>query len=197
MAPATLTQIGNYLLTHVIRIPVPLVRQPDGHTCGVAALQSILHYFGHTVRFDRLATLLGADPEQGTNFQRMADYALEQGLDVTIRRDMTLEALCSFIDAGLPVIVALQAWGRDPDAGYADEWDDGHYVVVVGYDEHNLYFMDPSTLGNYTFIPVAEFLARWHDCYDNNGRSVRLNHFGMAFQGESARYDSQRILHMR
>ncbi len=191
------TQIDAPSAGQSIRIPVPLVRQPDGYTCGVAALQSVLHYFGHIVRFDRLAAVLGADPEQGTNYQRMAEYAQAQGIKVTICIDMTLDMLCAYVDAGSPVIVALQAWGDDAGAGYAKQWDDGHYAVAVGYDDRNLYFMDPSTLGNYTFIPITEFLARWHDCYDNNGVIVRLHQFGMAFDGDNVRYDAQRILHMR
>lgn len=194
---STLTQVDAPPAERLIRVPVPLVRQPDGYTCGVASLQSVLHYFGHVVRFDRLAAALGANPKQGTNYQRIAEYAQAQSINVTIRIEMTLGELLSFIDAGLPVIVALQAWGSEPEMDYVDEWDDGHYVVVVGYDDHNLYFMDPSTLGNYTFIPLTEFLARWHDCYDNDHGIVRLHRFGMAFQGDDVQYDSQRILHLR
>ena len=57
---------------------------------------------------------------------------------------------------------------------------------VVGFDRKYLYFMDPSTLGNYAFIPIPEFLARWHDYYiDEEGRKITLVHFGLVFSGKS------------
>lgn len=179
-----------------VRIRAPLVRQPDGYTCGVAALQSVLHYFGITVRFDALAAALGADPEQGVNFRRMVAYARTCGLNVTYFTEMTPEHLYNAIDDGAPVIVALQAWGSGLKSAYLDAWDDGHYAVVVGYDQSNIYFMDPSTLGNYTYIPTEEFLTRWHDCYEEAGKVIRLNRFGMVFRGVNVCYSPAQILPM-
>lgn len=43
--------------------------------CGVAALQSVLQYYGKTVRFDILVATLGANPEQGAQYRRIAGYA--------------------------------------------------------------------------------------------------------------------------
>lgn len=180
-----------------VRIRVPLVRQPDGYTCGVAALQSVLHYFGVDVRHDALAVALGADPEQGVNYRRMVAYAQSCGLHVTIFTEMALAQLYHAIDDGAPVIVALQAWGNSLENAYCDAWDDGHYAVVVGYDQRNVYFMDPSTLGNYTYIPIRAFLTRWHDCYEEAGKVVRLIRFGMVFRGANHCYSSDRILPMR
>ena len=182
-------------LSH-ISIRVPLVRQPDGYTCGVAALQSVLHYFGHRVRFDTLTVALGATPEQGTNYRRMVAYAQDCGIETTVYIKMDLPALRAQIDAGVPVIVALQAWGDDAHTAYADAWDDGHYVVVVGYTDEHFYFMDPSTLGNYTFLPVNEFLQRWHDCYDEDGCTVRLDQFGMALRSADVRYAPDCVVKM-
>ena len=179
-----------------IRIHVPLVRQPDGYTCGVAALQSVLHYFGHRVRFDALKAALGATPEQGTNYRRMVAYAEECGIETTVYITMDLPTLRAQIDAGVPVIVALQAWGDDAHTAYADAWEDGHYVVVVGYSDEHFYFMDPSTLGNYTFLPVNEFLQRWHDCYDEDGCTVRLYQFGMTLRGAAVQYAPDCVVRM-
>lgn len=46
------------------------------------------------------------------------------------------------------MIVAIQAWAEE-GVDYNNDWDDGHYVVVIGYDSDNMFFMDPSTLGIY------------------------------------------------
>jgi hypothetical protein len=48
-------------------------------------------------------------------------------------------------------------------------------VVAIGYDAKNMYFMDPATTGNYTYIPIPEFLTRWHDVDGH----TRLRNFGM------------------
>ena len=36
-------------------------------------------------------------------------------------------------------------------------------MVLIGYDDENLYFMDPSTGRHYAYIPRGEFVDRWHD----------------------------------
>jgi len=61
--------------------------------------------------------------------------------------------------------------GRQNPSDWSQDWEDGHYVVGIGYDSNNIYFMDPATMGNYTYIPVDEFLARWHD-KDQRGKKT-------------------------
>jgi hypothetical protein len=80
---------------------------------------------------------------------------------------VTLADLEHAVDAGEPTIVDLQAWQDVPRVRdlkpWATDWDDGHYIVLVGYDADDFYFMDPSTAGHYTYIPKAQFFDRWHD----------------------------------
>ncbi|HZU85150.1 MAG TPA: C39 family peptidase, partial [Polyangiaceae bacterium] len=68
------------------------------------------------------------------------------------------------VDEGQPPIVDLQAW-RDHALPWREVWDAGHYVIMVGYDEQNLFFMDPSTMtpGPYAYLPRVELDERWHD----------------------------------
>lgn len=164
-------------------IPVPLTRQATDYTCGVAVLQSIFAYFGKEWREDRLAKELQADPEYGTKYSNIVEFAKAQRFDVQVHFDMTLEFLKRLLDENKPVILAIQAWSDNP-IDYKEDWDDGHYVVAIGYDERNIYFMDPSTLGNYTFIPVQEFLERWHDT-DSDANSTKLIHFGIVVSQDS------------
>lgn len=165
-----------------IRNKVPMIRQGTGYTCGVAALQSILFHWGEEWREDRLAQELGSTPEEGTNYHQIVRLAESKGFQVEVAIGMSLDRLTAAVDAGWPVIVAIQAWGDHPEA-YAESWDDGHYVVVVGHDRENLYFMDPSTIGTYTFIPIEAFLTRWHDFYhEADGTRVDVVHLGMIFR---------------
>lgn len=170
-------------------LPVPLVRQATDYTCGVSALQAVLQYYGVSYREDVLARTLKADPQKGTDCKEIRRFAESLGFTIEERTGMSLDDLRGLLDRRLPVIVLLQAWPDHP-VDYASDWEDGHYAVAVGYDEANLYFMDPSTLGNYTYIPNARFVVRWHDRDDH---SV-YEHYGMAVSKPRSAHDPEAIL---
>lgn len=158
-------------------IRVPLARQNLDYTCGVAALQSILGYYGFDKRLDVLSAEVKPDPNDGTNYLNLANYAKSLGFAVSIRTDMTLDELKENIDKKQPVLLAIQAWAESKSSYSSKQNEDGHYVVAIGYDDKNFYFMDPSTLGHYTYIPTEEFVARWHD-YDSFNKKI-LVRYGM------------------
>jgi predicted double-glycine peptidase len=155
-------------------IRIPLTRQAADYTCGAAALQSILYYYGQEFQEDDLVEKLGPTPERGTKYPRLVEFAQSLNFRVEVRTGMTLDELKRLMDEKKPVILLIQAW-PDSTVDYAQDWDDGHYAIAIGYDQQNVYFMDPSTLGHYTFIPVREFLDRWHD---QDGQTL-LYQFGM------------------
>jgi predicted double-glycine peptidase len=171
------------LPANVIR--VPLTRQATEYTCGVAALQSVLGYWGEERREDELARILKSNTVHGTGYKNIADFAKQHGYSVSINRSMTLPQLFAEIDKRRPVICLIQAW-PDKKVDFAKDWNDGHYIVAIGYDSGNVYFMDPSTLGNYTYIPRSEFLSRWHD---TDGKE-RLVHFGMTVSKTTSPYST-------
>ena len=77
---------------------------------------------------------------------------------------------------------------------WTSDWEDGHYVIVIGADEPFVYVEDPSLLGSRGVIPKQEFLDRWHDYtgaapFDPSDRAyVRL---GIFISGKTpARYFS-------
>lgn len=158
-------------------IHVPLTRQNTDYTCGITALQAILGYYQIDKRLDVLAAEIKPDAEYGTNYINMANYAASLGLKASVRTGMTIEELKKHIDQKEPVLLAIQAWADAKSSYNSYQNEDGHYVVAVGYDENNFYFMDPSTLGHYTYIPTAEFITRWHD-YDSYGNKTLLR-FGL------------------
>ncbi len=162
-------------------IPVPLVYQSYDYTCGVASLQSILYYYGKDFRQDELVKALAPDLIEGTNYKRMVDFARSSGFQVNVLTHMSLEDLKKLIDDRKPVIVLIQAWPDSP-VQWRETWSEGHYAVAIGYDGRNIYLMDPSTFGHYTFIPIPEFLDRWHDM-DNQ---EKLIHFGMVITREGS-----------
>lgn len=151
-----------------VLIEVPQTRQATPYTCGVAVLQSILAYNGTEYRQDILERRVGATPEAGTNPQAMIKCLEEHGIGAAFAQNITLERLRGYLDAGRPVICFLQAWNDDPEFDYSAGWEDGHYAIAIGYDSRRIYFMDPSTLANYTSIDNDKFLPRWHDGDDRH-----------------------------
>jgi predicted double-glycine peptidase len=177
---------------------VPMTRQSTPYTCGAAALQSVFAYYGEDYREVQLSQELKSDPEQGTDYHEIVRFARSKGLQVEPREGLSIDDLRRAVDQDLPVIVAFQAWGDNPGK-YVDDWDDGHYAIVIGVDNQKVYLMDPSTIGDYTFILIPEFLSRWHDAYLNaEHQNVKLVHFGMIFRSpKKSTYDPEELLPLK
>lgn len=158
-------------------------RQSFDFDCGLKALQMVLAYYGVEKREDNLLSELGTQPDLGTSVNSMIEFAEQQGFEVRAGPNWTLEDVKEQIDSGNPVIVLVQAWAERPMT--ISEWrrnfDDGHYVVVVGYDGDSLYFEDPASFHR-TWLKASEFQARWHDLDPSTGE--KLMQFGMVLLGK-------------
>jgi len=169
-------------------IRVPLVGQARDYTCGIAAMLSVLIYLdtGQDDYEIKLIRPLIKKEKDGVLSRDLIKYANRQGFKTYRKEHMPPEELEGFIERKEPVLVLLQAWPDNgpPQKGWENDWRDGHWSVVVGFDKRNYYFMDPSTVGNYTYIPKAEFLRRWHD-WDG---SKKVKHLGVVIQN-SPSYD--------
>ncbi|MDR3254223.1 MAG: C39 family peptidase [Synergistaceae bacterium] len=143
-------------------IKIPQTGQATFYTCGVAVLQSILYYNGIEYSQDDILPMVGSTPEHGTAILALNKFLNDNGVRAEIWQNITFDGLRDFIDGDRPMICILQAWNDDPRHDYSDTWNDGHYVVAIGYDDDRFYFMDPYTIANYTYIENKDFLARWH-----------------------------------
>ena len=198
VSPIALPEADERGASKLIRLP--LFRQSHNFTCGVAAAASVLRYAGYDFdsREDRLLLELGATPENGTNYLRIASYlesVRREGRpdDAVIETEIVavdcdpdnlekniglMNKLRAKLDEGSPVICAIQAWRDDGDYGAGTE-DDGHYVVLAGYKKDGLgqyiyYFMDPSTSGSYAYMTEEEFILRWHDSVDGVSKRIGI-----------------------
>jgi predicted double-glycine peptidase len=185
--PVLTSAIGHF-------IQVPLCRQATDYTCGASVVQSIFYYYGDEWNEASLVEELQSDPERGTNYRNIIKLAQTEGLQAEAQTGMSLDELKSNVRANRLVVVALQAWSEDPSK-YSDDWDDGHYAVVVGYDNDRVYFMDPLQLGNYTYILNSDFLVRWHDT--DNDNVTKLEHFGVIIWGGEPNYDPSVVVAMQ
>jgi len=166
---------------------LPDVRQSTNYSCGAAALQAVLSYWGTSEREDRLMARLHTTPQYGTNPDDIVRVAREFGLKAELREGLTLEDVEAALRQGQTVIVDLQAWREKDDKPWTEIWEDGHYLDLLGMDSDNLYFEDPSLLGSRGFIPRAEFIDRWHD-YEGeppvNARDRKYVHMAIFIKGE-------------
>ncbi len=130
-------------------LTVPDFRQRDYYDCGAAATHAVCAYFG--VGDDAEAEFIEAlgTNEQGTAVPHILEYLEACGLNCYPKQDLTLDDLALSTDAGCPVICPVQSG------------DTGHYVVVTGIDQTNVYTQDP--LAGPTASDHDTFLANWHD----------------------------------
>jgi ABC-type bacteriocin/lantibiotic exporter with double-glycine peptidase domain len=138
--------------------------------------------------FDESESVLDAnlhvDPDTGTSVERIVDEARRFGLRAAARTGLTLDDLGRELSRGAVVIAAIQAWPTDKIADWRTDWEDGHYVVVVGISRDRVYLMDPSVRTGYAYLDRKEFLTRWHD-YDVDGdRRIVWNRLGIVIQGD-------------
>lgn len=167
---------------------VPICRQDKNYYSAVACVQSLLRYesYHFDIRQDNLAGVLKAREDRGVMPQRIVSYLNSVRLDdksdqwftATKKEHMTVDDLVKELKAGHPVLLYIQAWNWDEneeytmDLDYSNEWECGHWVLAIGYNKSSIFFMDPSTNGNYTYIPKDRLTARWHayDIDENNQR---------------------------
>ena len=144
---------------------VPDVRQSTAYSCGAAALQAVMSYYGLDKRERALMDSLKTNEDAGTSPENIVRVAGENGFKAIIKEGLTIEDLERAVRDRIPVIADIEAWVGPRKAGFSwtDDWEDGHYVVVIGVDDRNVYVEDPSLLGTRGVIPREEFLDRWHD----------------------------------
>lgn len=164
---------GPRLPTTALR--VPLVRQKTGYSCGAAATAAVLRYYG---RFsgseEALYAPLKVSQQHGTLPESIVEVLRSHGLGAEMLSAMTIADLRSAVKKKQAVILELQAWseGAEQRRPWRERWEDGHFAVLVDLDERYAYFMDPSTSGRYTHVPLGELVDRWHDINEVRGSAA-------------------------
>ncbi|MBN2362402.1 MAG: N-formylglutamate amidohydrolase [Deltaproteobacteria bacterium] len=169
------------------------LRQTFDFDCGAKALQTVFAYYGVEVREDVLLRELGADEVDGTSLQQMIAVSEARGFVVEAGPGWSIADIKRHIDEERPVIVLVQAWvGRYMNLrDWRNNWDDGHYAIVMGYNKDVLFFEDPSSFHT-TWLKEQEFLARWHDQDPRTGE--KLQRFGMVLRGREPA--ARKVAHM-
>jgi predicted double-glycine peptidase len=168
---------------------LPIVEQETSYSCGPAALLSILKYWqNYSGQEADLYAPLNTTPEDGTNPRGLVSGAQSFGLSAVQKEGMSIQDLRQNLSQGDTVILDIQAWDESnlgPDkVDWENKWEDGHYIVLIGIDAENAYFMDPSMDRNrYGYIPLKELLRRWHDYEVENGQRREYRNLGVIIRG--------------
>jgi hypothetical protein len=132
---------------------------------------------------------------EGTEFARIVNASVNRNLAVSVANGWTLESMKRWLVLNRGVImVDYQAWIEQPGCSWetrgcnwtqqqwGQDYDDGHYSLLIGFNESGILLMDPSQ-GDldgprlFGFITNEQFLWRWHDTDSWNKKTFR---FGLA-----------------
>ncbi len=134
----------------MVKIRVPYFSQKKGYTCGPASLEMVLKFFGVSVVQDRLEKV-EKTKKDGTSHGGLIDAARKYGFYCFVDKNSSISMIKHFVGVGLPVIV-----------NYIEPSDDeGHYSVVVGYNEKKVIMNDPWNGKNFE-MSWSDFESRWH-----------------------------------
>jgi len=162
-------------------------RQGTEYTCGPSALQAVLRYWGREVEESRLAKLLKTTSAVGTYPEAIAGGARSLGFWAEAKDGLTLDEVRRFTAKGHPMIALAQVWRSQKTAreSVEDEWDSGHYIVVLGVDRNNVYFQDPYVLMSKAFVPRKVFEAHWHHSMGGDVENEpKLRRVGIFIRGD-------------
>ena len=169
----------------------PELIQNCEYDCGAKALQAVLAYYGIDVEESVVLRAVGTTKKSGTPIKGIENTLKNYGLKYK-SGSMNLKDIKCFIDKKIPVILLVQAWTEKRHVDWEKDWNDGHFVVAIGYDKKRVYFEDPFSFER-TFLSYDELNDRWHGVDDKGVREVR---HGIAVFGRKPLFSLKRKVHM-
>lgn len=142
-------------------LPVkPFQETLGGSFCGPAVMKMVLDFYGIQKTESELATLSNKDEILGISDKDIKRVLEGEGLKVEIKNFASFDHIQVALDKKAPVIVDWMTRGR---ADYdEDDLAEGHYSVVIGLDEENIYIQDPE-VGRVRRFLKKDFIRVWFD----------------------------------
>ncbi len=175
---------------NAIRIALPDTTQMTGYSCGPSCLQSVCHFYGlgkedewEFVRDMKFNHKYGSHPFQ------IKKLAQKYGLKCREFQPMTMAQLKRTLQNRKPVMLMIQAWGKEKGKkgyrkNYRGVWDEGHWIVAIGYDREGIFFEDPSLQAVRGFLTYPELEERWHD---TGPHRKHIEHYGLVLWNPHAK----------
>jgi hypothetical protein len=171
------------------RFPIlTTTRQSTEYSCGAAALQAVLSHWGKDLDEKELIKLLHTSPETGTYVGGIVRVARMLGFQAELHEHITLSELHEALERGESVIVCGQAWRsrEESDKSIQEDWEDGHYIVVLGMDEKYVYYQDPFIRRGKGFVTHQKFDESWHNVRGKTTTDTKKQvHLGVFISGTS------------
>jgi ABC-type bacteriocin/lantibiotic exporter with double-glycine peptidase domain len=145
-------------------------------------------YYGYKVSEEELIQQAGTCSGQGTLIKDIEKTLGYYDLKFDSKK-MTEMEVRNYLDQGFPVLLLLQAWNGG-NIDYKKDYQDGHWVVAIGYQEDRIIFEDPYAFER-TFLTREELKERWY----SQEKDQKINQQGIVVLG-IAQYDSKEIIHM-
>ena len=186
-------------------IKLPNLRQYGDYSCGATCVQMIMNWlvpFGMDYNLADYLDFLGTTPEAGTSPSSIVDFFSKHHVPHYEKDDgWTIQELIVKLNAGCPMIMAIQAWSGGSEncggteAKCQDDLDNGHWVICVGYRKKDtgyiFYFNDPACVG-YCLMNEVELDYRW---VDEDAYGKKYCHYGIAVEPSKA-YDPCGVFHL-
>ena len=156
----------------------PELHQVYDYDCGASALQSIVTYYGGTLREQKVMERADTSEEDGTDAPGILKALRYYGLKYE-DGSMTVEQVKEYLDKNVPVMMVIQAYNGKPPKTWKGKADHSHWVVAIGYKGDKIIFADPDSIYR-TFVEKKDLLDRWYD-YNNEP-----HYYGIAVFGKPA-----------
>jgi len=171
----------HHISSGALTIPVPNVAARTPFTCGASALLAVSTYYGVGPDTEKemvgLLRRCGFDRRAGTQPHQLKLAAEMIGLRTREYSGMSRRALLAHLRRRQPVLLTIQAWGRNRSRSrirvYKDVWSQGHWVVAIGFDDNGVFLEDPSLEASRGYLPFVELDACWHDTGRKGCRILR------------------------
>jgi ABC-type bacteriocin/lantibiotic exporter with double-glycine peptidase domain len=141
--------VDTTTLKQSVDLAVPYTEQ-EPNFCGPASMEMVLRYYGKNVD----QTTIGSDivGSKGVGSEQLSQKAIDMGFSV-VDESCGINNLLGSLDAGDPVIVRV----------LNNSGDNGHFMVVVGYDQKTkkVYLNDPANPDN-TEMLFDDFERIWN-----------------------------------
>ena len=150
----------------------PRIQQPDSSSCGHACIAMTLQYFEFREEVGDLEKLPQSKKDKnGLEPESIIDIFKKFGIKASIKRDLSFEDIKGSIDNKKPIIVEIQAYSKK-EKDLIKSYENGHYVVIIGYTLDNIIFADPNSYFK-TYLKYEDFFQRWH-AIDNGKKEKNL-----------------------
>lgn len=153
--PFNLAKIQNKEGIRLLKI-APVKQEQNGY-CGVACLEEVLYYWGKPVRQKEIWDSITKGEKDEIIAKELREYAEQVGLKGFIFKG-NIHDIGANIEKGRPLIIAHESTGFL--RGLAGK-NDYHYVVVVGYNKVQDYYIIDDPAQNRYWMLSDKFEKMW------------------------------------